>query len=229
MTTPKLASQPQDAATPPAQRAPARKRGSVVNRIARQFGGPSGPIGHLVTWQLARGNASFNRWLVRELAAVVPPPATAIELGCGPGIALRELLTAYPTAPGTSAAAFTAGRGGLPRSHEGRDSAGGPASRDFPAKMQQKIRRPDGARRPNGAPAYYLVRPARLWITALRPRRGRTASPHLRPAVTDGGNGHSPGTAARQPAPDAAGNVPPALIASRAAAGDPNSVQGTTT
>jgi SAM-dependent methyltransferase len=98
MTTPKPASQPQDAATPPAQRAPARKRGSVVNRIARQFAGPSGPVGHLVTWQLARGNASFNRWLVRELAAVTPPPATVIELGCGPGIALTELLTAYPAA-----------------------------------------------------------------------------------------------------------------------------------
>ena len=69
-----------------------------MNRIARQFGGPSGPIGHLVTWQLARGNAAFNRWLVRELATMAPPPATVIELGCGPGIALRELLGAYPAA-----------------------------------------------------------------------------------------------------------------------------------
>ena len=102
MTTPKPASQPQAADTPattrPAQRAPARKRGTAVNSIARQFVGPSGPVGHLVTWLLARGNASFNRWLVRELAAVTPPPATVIELGCGPGIALTELLTAYPAA-----------------------------------------------------------------------------------------------------------------------------------
>jgi hypothetical protein len=35
--------------------------------------------------------------------------------------------------------------------------------------------------RPNSAPAYYLGRPARLWITALRPSRSRsrTASDHL--------------------------------------------------
>ncbi len=100
MKPPKLASQPEDAAAttiPGATRA-SRKRDTTVNRIARQFAGPSGPIGHLVTWQLARGNASFNRWLVHELGTVVPPPATVIELGCGPGIALRELLSAYPAA-----------------------------------------------------------------------------------------------------------------------------------
>ncbi|HEX4661380.1 MAG TPA: class I SAM-dependent methyltransferase [Streptosporangiaceae bacterium] len=102
MTTPKPASPPQPAAAaattiPGATRA-SRKRDSAVNRIARQFAGPSGPIGHLVTWQLARGNASFNRWLVHELATVVRPPETVIELGCGPGIALRELLSAYPAA-----------------------------------------------------------------------------------------------------------------------------------
>jgi SAM-dependent methyltransferase len=101
MTTPEPASEPQVAApaiTSLAQRLPARKRGSAVNHIARQFAGPSGPAGHLVTWLLARGNASFNRWLVREVAAAVPAPATVIELGCGPGIALAELLRAYPAA-----------------------------------------------------------------------------------------------------------------------------------
>ena len=75
-----------------------RKRNSAVNRIARQFAGPSGPVGHLVTWQLAWANAGFNCWLVHELGTVVSPPATVIELGCGPGIALRELLSAYPAA-----------------------------------------------------------------------------------------------------------------------------------
>ena len=101
MTTPKPASQPQAAVaattTVPAPRA-RRERLSAVNGIARQFGGPSGPIGHLVTGLLARGNASFNRWLVHELGTVVRPPATVIELGCGPGIALKELLAAYPAA-----------------------------------------------------------------------------------------------------------------------------------
>ncbi len=101
MTTPKPASQPQTAVaattTVPAPRT-RRERLSAVNGIARQFGGPSGPIGHLVTGLLARGNASFNWWLVHELGTVVPTPATVLELGCGPGIALRELLTAYPAA-----------------------------------------------------------------------------------------------------------------------------------
>lgn len=69
-----------------------------MSAFARQFGGPSGLIGHLVTRLLARGNAGFNRWLVNELSMVVPAPATVIELGCGPGIALQELLSAYPTA-----------------------------------------------------------------------------------------------------------------------------------
>ncbi len=101
MTTPKPASRPQAAvaatSTVPAPRA-RRKRPGAVNGIARQFGGPSGLIGHLVTGLLARGNASFNRWLVHELGTVVPPPATVLELGCGPGIALWELLAAYPAA-----------------------------------------------------------------------------------------------------------------------------------
>jgi SAM-dependent methyltransferase len=69
-----------------------------MGSVARQFAGPSGPTGRLVTWLLAQSNASFNRWLVREVAAAVPAPATVIELGCGPGIALAELLSAYPAA-----------------------------------------------------------------------------------------------------------------------------------
>ncbi len=101
MTTPTPARRPQAAAAatmPVPEPRARRERLSAVNGIARQFGGPSGPTGHLVTGILARSNAGFNRWLVHELATVVPPPVTVIELGCGPGIALRELLTAYPAA-----------------------------------------------------------------------------------------------------------------------------------
>ena len=112
MTTPTQPSKPQaDAAAPdpatgsrrgpgsprPHNRAAGRPWGGL-GAVARQFAGPSGPAGHLVTWLLARGNASFNRWLVREVAAAVPAPATVIELGCGPGVALAELLRAYPAA-----------------------------------------------------------------------------------------------------------------------------------
>jgi SAM-dependent methyltransferase len=81
----------------PQNRAAAKARGGPGS-FARQFAGPSGPIGRLVTWLLARSNASFNRWLVHEVAVAVPAPATIIELGCGPGIALAELLSAYPAA-----------------------------------------------------------------------------------------------------------------------------------
>jgi SAM-dependent methyltransferase len=102
MTTPKHASRPQAAVTAAIPVLPTpcarRKRLSAVNHMARQFGRPSGPMGHLVSGMLARGNASFNQWLVHELGTVVPSPATVVELGCGPGIALRELLAAYPAA-----------------------------------------------------------------------------------------------------------------------------------
>jgi hypothetical protein len=47
-------------------------------------------------------------------------------------------------------------------------------------KVQQK------ARRPIGAPAYYLGRPARLWIAAMRRHSSRTASSHPRQAVKGG-------------------------------------------
>jgi hypothetical protein len=49
--------------------------------------------------------------------------------------------------------------------------------------------------RPNTAPAYYLGRPANVWITALRPRRSRNrqARPIPRKATT----AYGPGMAAR--------------------------------
>jgi hypothetical protein len=71
--------------------------------VARQFAGPSGLAGHLVTWLLARGNARFNRWLVQEVAATVTAPATVIELGCGPGIARWLNCCALTPPPASSA------------------------------------------------------------------------------------------------------------------------------
>jgi SAM-dependent methyltransferase len=69
-----------------------------VSFVARQFSGPSGVLGRFVTRLLAKGNAGFNTWLVGELAGVVKDPATVIELGSGPGIALQELARTYPAA-----------------------------------------------------------------------------------------------------------------------------------
>jgi hypothetical protein len=64
---------------------------------------------------------------------------------------------------------------------EGAERWGLPAeARDFPGASGRK------ARRPNTAPAYYLGHPARLWITVMRPRRGRSASRHPAQAVNGG-------------------------------------------
>lgn len=41
--------------------------------------------------------------------------------------------------------------------------------------------------RPNTAPAYYLGRPARLWITVMRPRHRPTTSRHATQADAAGG------------------------------------------
>ena len=59
-------------------------------------------------------------------------------------------------------------------SRVGRDSGprsrGGFARRALPAEPERNVRRP------NTAPAYYLGHPARLWITAMRPRRKRAVA-----------------------------------------------------
>jgi hypothetical protein len=74
--------------------------------------------------------------------------------------------------PGNPAASSRAGRDGLLCGHDGHDGDDGSALRDFPAASERKDRRP------NTAPAYYLGRPAAVWITAMRPGRR-----HTRPAT----------------------------------------------
>jgi hypothetical protein len=68
-----------------------------------------------------------------------------------------------------------ADRGRLQRRHDR-----GPALRDVPSLPEREIRRP------NAAPAYYLGRPAGLWITAMRPRRDRTVSRYFVKAAISG-------------------------------------------
>ena len=81
--------------------------------------------------------------------------------------------------PGPAAVTPRAGRDSVPGSHQG--GVGGIAVRDFPAKPEPEISRP------NTAPAYYLGHPARLWITIMRPRRRHTTSHHSMRAITGGG------------------------------------------
>jgi hypothetical protein len=83
--------------------------------------------------------------------------------------------------PGTAGTDSNTGRDGLQHGHDARHGGDGSALRDFPAEPQRK------GRRRNGAPAYYLSRPAALWITVMRPRRRRTTSHHATQIVTGGG------------------------------------------
>jgi hypothetical protein len=76
-------------------------------------------------------------------------------------------------AGGTRSTSLTAG-------HDGRAGRGRPVIQEFSGGPRRPVSRP------NGAPAYYLGRPARQWITAMRPRRRRAASNHLMQTVTTG-------------------------------------------
>jgi len=73
--------------------------------------------------------------------------------------------------PGAAGPGSRTGRDRLQRGHGRRGSA----LRDSSAEPDRK------ARRPNGAPTYYLGRPAVLWITAMRPtpRARRLPAPRL--------------------------------------------------
>jgi trans-aconitate methyltransferase len=66
--------------------------------MARQFGGPSGIVGWLVTRGLERGNAELNRRVVSTVSSAVTHPTRVVEIGCGPGVGLNALLSAYPQA-----------------------------------------------------------------------------------------------------------------------------------
>jgi hypothetical protein len=75
--------------------------------------------------------------------------------------------------PGNAEVASSARRDRLKHTHDGLDGAGG-------FVMQESTRqREQGIRCPNDAPAYYLGRPAHLWITAVSPRRRRSTSNQL--------------------------------------------------
>jgi hypothetical protein len=112
-------------------------------------------------------------------------PLDSVMIACPAGHHFSgpiEFLTPDNHVPGPAGASSRAGRDSLQRGHDGRDGDGGSALRDVPAAPERE------ARRPNNAPAYYLGRPAAVWITAMRPRRRRTAAHYLMEAVVGGGN-----------------------------------------
>jgi len=95
-----------------------------------------------------------------------------------------EFLTRNSTGnydPDPAGAGSRAGQDNLPWGHDGRHG-GGSRSGDVPAEPERD------ACRPNTAPAYYLGHPAALWITAMRPRRRRTAFRYPMEIGVSGGN-----------------------------------------
>ena len=72
-----------------------------------------------------------------------------------------ESLTWDKPDPGTTGPGARAGRDRLQQGHDGRHGDRRSARRDFPAEPERT------GRLPNGAPAYYLGRPAALWIAAV--------------------------------------------------------------
>jgi hypothetical protein len=83
--------------------------------------------------------------------------------------------------PGTARASSRAGCDGLQGTDDGHGSGTGTAGRNVPAEPERE------ARHPNGAPAFYLGRPAALWITAMHPRRRRAAAHYPMETAVSGG------------------------------------------
>jgi hypothetical protein len=84
--------------------------------------------------------------------------------------------------PGSAAVTSRAARDSVQGSHDGSPGGGGSHSGDVGAEPERD------ACRPNTAPAYYLGRPAALWVTAMHPRRRRTASRDPMEVAVSGGN-----------------------------------------
>jgi hypothetical protein len=87
--------------------------------------------------------------------------------------------------PGTAADAPSTRRDSLTGSH---DRTGGPAVGEIRAEPEPDIPCP------TSAPSYYLGRPARLWITAMRPGGRRTASDHPIGTLSAADGQRHPGT-----------------------------------
>jgi trans-aconitate methyltransferase len=67
--------------------------------IARQLSRPRGPLGRLIGRGMARRNADFSNWVVREIRKECRGEEIRIvELGPGPGIGLQETLKLFPQA-----------------------------------------------------------------------------------------------------------------------------------
>ncbi len=78
---------------------------------------------------------------------------------------------------GPAAVASSVRRDNCMGGRDRRGGRGGSAVSAFPAEPERDVPRP------NSAPAYYLGRSARVWITVMRPRHRHTASQHPAGAI----------------------------------------------
>jgi SAM-dependent methyltransferase len=64
--------------------------------VVSQFGHPRGPAGHVTGWVMGhrRSNVERNHWVASLLAP--GPTDRVLEVGCGPGVALGELVRLAP-------------------------------------------------------------------------------------------------------------------------------------
>lgn len=111
-------------------------------------------------------------------------PLESVMIRCPAGHCFNgpvELLAADSTDSHDPGRAGLSAGAGQDSGHGGHAGRGGFAPPAFPAEPERKVRRP------NTAPAYYLGHPARLWITAMRPRRERAASRYVMETVVRGG------------------------------------------
>jgi SAM-dependent methyltransferase len=70
--------------------------GNAVTSVARQFGQPSGLLGTLIGYGMARGNGELSRWAVQQVKSSHEGEAGRVaELGPGPGIGLEALLAQF--------------------------------------------------------------------------------------------------------------------------------------
>jgi SAM-dependent methyltransferase len=70
-------------------------RRRLLSLMGSQLGNPRGLLGALIGRTVfAKGNASVNVWVVRQLD--VSPGSHVLEIGCGPGLAVHAIAVRHP-------------------------------------------------------------------------------------------------------------------------------------
>jgi hypothetical protein len=112
--------------------------------------------------------AEVRSWFTMRSSA---GPVESVMIRCPVGhcfngpVEVLTLESRHKHEPGHAAVRSSPLCDGLTGSHDGPDREAGSAARGLPRDPDREISRL------TSAPAYYLGRPARVWITAMSPRR----------------------------------------------------------